>query len=185
MTKINSLCLYFISILPLWLAILFIDIKNIVDNDPNLYTERISIISIILIFILSLFIVYYMIHDRRKGNSEKYEIISAKKSKNITIEVFLAYIFPLFAFDFTKWDQVVIFLIFFISLGFLCIKHNYFLGNIVLEILKYDFYECTLKNVDGEIIEMNVISKRKIDKESTLYLKSINNEYMVDQNSKI
>ena len=55
----------------------------------------------------------------------------------------------------------------------------------MLEILKYDFYECTLKNVDGEIIEMNVISKRKIDKESTLYLKSINNEYMVDQNSKI
>lgn len=182
MTKINSLCLYIISFFPLWLAILFIDIKNIIENNPNLYIEKISIACILLMFIISLIIVVYVVFDRRKGNFEKYEIVNIKKIKNITIEVFLAYILPLFAFDFTKWDQVIIFLIFFISLGLLCIKHNYFLGNIVLDVLKFDIYECKLKNVDGIEIAMNVISRRKIDKENYIYLKSMNNEYMIEKN---
>ena len=57
MTKINSLCLYFISFVPLWVAILFIDIKNIIVQDPNLYTEKISIISITVLFFISLILV--------------------------------------------------------------------------------------------------------------------------------
>ena len=87
MTNINSLCLYFISFAPLWLAILFIDVKNIVDKDPNLCTEIISIISIILLFIISFIVVYNLIIDKRKSRSEKYTIINAKKSKFAKQEV--------------------------------------------------------------------------------------------------
>ena len=66
MTNINSLCLYFISFVPLWLAILFIDIKNIVEQDPNLYTEKISIISIIIVLIFSIIVMLRLIKDKRK-----------------------------------------------------------------------------------------------------------------------
>lgn len=180
MTNINSICLYFISFAPLWLAVLFIDIKNIVDQDPNLYTEIISIISIILLFIISLIVVHNLIADKRKGGSEKYTIIHANKSKDITIEYFIAYVLPLFAFDFTKWDQIIIFLIFYISLGLLCIKHSYFTANIVLEGLKYSFYECSIKNSDGIVIEKYVISKKNLCHENSIFLKSINNEYMIE-----
>ena len=132
MTSINSWCLYYVSFVPLWLAILFIDIKNIVDKKQNLYTEKISIIAIVVLFIISLIIVRRLIIDKRRSGAEKYIIIEAKKSKDITIEYFLAYVLPLFAFDFTQWDQLIIFLIFYLSLGFLCVKHSYFTANIIL-----------------------------------------------------
>ena len=99
MTSINSWCLYYVSFVPLWLAILFIDIKNIVDKKQNLYTEKISIIAIVVLFIISLIIVRRLIIDKRRSGAEKYIIIEAKKSKDITIEYFLAYVLPLFAFD--------------------------------------------------------------------------------------
>mgnify|MGYP000320977530 FL=1 len=60
----------------------------------------------------------------------------------ITAEYLLSYILPLFAFDFTKWDEVVKFLIFFLTFGYLCIKHNSFSVNIVLELLGYKMYDC-------------------------------------------
>lgn len=180
MTNINSFCLYYISFAPLWLAVLFLDIKNIIDKDKNLYTEKISIIVIIILFVISLIVVCNLIADKRKSGSEKYEIINVKKSKDITIEYFLAYVLPLFAFDFTKWDQVIIFLIFYISLGILCIKHSYFTANIILEIFKYNFYECTIKNVDGIVIEKYVVSRKNLKNENFIYLKSINNEYMIE-----
>lgn len=180
MTKINSLCLYFISFVPLWVAILFIDIKNIIVQDPNLYTEKISIISITVLFFISLILVMRLIMDKKKSGSEKYTIINATKSKYITIEYFLAYVLPLFAFDFTKWDQVIIFLIFYFSLAILCIKHSYFTANIILEVLGYNFYECTIKNTDGKTIEKYVISKKNLKNENSIFLKYINNEYMIE-----
>lgn len=180
MTTINSLCLYYISFAPLWIAVLFIDIKNIVENESNLYTEIISIISIITTFFISVIVVCTLIKDKRKSGIEKYSIIDVKMPKDLTIEYFLAYILPLFAFDFTKWDQVVIFLIFYTSLAILCVKHRYFSANIILEIFKYNFYECSLKNIDGIIIEKYVISKRNLKNETTVYLKNINNEYMIE-----
>lgn len=43
----------------------------------------------------------------------------------ITAEYLLSYILPLFAFDFTKWDEVVKFLIFFLTFSYLCIRHGH------------------------------------------------------------
>ena len=42
-------------------------------------------------------------------DDEKYvlTINDAKESKTITAEFLLSYILPLFAFDFTQWDEVV------------------------------------------------------------------------------
>lgn len=184
MTSINSWCLYYVSFAPLWLAILFIDIKNILDKEFNLYTEKISIIVIVILFIVSLIIVRNLIMDKRRSGAEKYIIIKAKKSKDITIEYFLAYVLPLFAFEFTQWDQLIIFLIFYISLGFLCVRHSYFTANIILEILKYSFYECSLENPDSKVIKKYVISKNNLEIEDCILLKSINNEYMIEVKSK-
>ena len=71
----------------------------------------------------------------------------------------ISYILPLFAFDFTLWDEVVEFMIFFIVLGFLCIYHNNFSVNIILELLQYRFYECSLLNADNIEVEKVIISK--------------------------
>lgn len=156
------------------------DIKNIVDKNQNLYTEIISIIIIVLLFIIALTMIFNLISNKSKSCSQKYTIVSANKLKDITIEYFLAYILPMFAFDFTKWDSVIIFLIFYISLGLLCIKHSYFTANIILEVLNYNFYECSIENSDGITIKKYVISKKNLTQENSIFLKSINNEYMIE-----
>ena len=131
--------------------------------------------------------IYYQLNNCKKNYyrqkkkwCRKIHNYGSKKSKDITIEYFLAYVLPLFAFDFTQWDQLIIFLIFYLSLGFLCVKHSYFTANIILEILKYNFYECSLKNSDGKVIEKYVISKNNLETENSILLKSINNEYMIE-----
>lgn len=71
---------------------------------------------------------------------------------------------------------------FFSTLGFLCIKHNYFSVNIVLELAGFKFYTCTLINEDNIEIESSIISRRELaaKKGDALYLKSLNNEYKLN-----
>lgn len=71
---------------------------------------------------------------------------------------------------------------FFLTLGFLCVRHNYFSINIMLEIANYRFYNCKLENEDGVIIEQRVISHRRLNGciGDTMCLKSLNNEYKLD-----
>lgn len=120
----------------------------------------------------------------RAGRSE-YNLKSVKEEKTITAEYLLSYILPLFAFDFTLWNEVVLFLIFFITFGFLCIRHNYFSVNIILELANFRFYQCELENEDGVVIEKRIISHRKLNgfKGENILVKSLNNEYMLDGNT--
>lgn len=186
MIKINSFCLYYTSFTPLWIAILFIDIKNIFTQKNNLYTEKISIIIIVILWSGSFLIILKQILIGNKENVEKYEIIEVEEAKDITNEYLLAYVFPLFAFDFTLWEGTLLFCLFFVCLGFLCIKHNYFSVNIVLEMMQYSFYKCQIKNLDERQIEKNIISKKnlKINLGESINLKRINNEYMIEINSR-
>ena len=133
MSKLFSLSLYHTSLFPLWISILFIDFKSILE-------------------------------------------------KSITAEYLLSYILPLLAFDFTRWDQTVLFLIFYMTLGFLCIRHNFFSVNIMPELSQFKFYNCELVNEDGRKTKQTVISKRQLSEclGETIYLRSLNNEYKLD-----
>ena len=128
MSVIFSASLFFMSFVPLWISILFIDVKSIVTGG-EIRTEVISIIIIV------------------------YRLVSCSEEKSVSAEYLLSYILPLFAFDFTQWDQVVLFLIFYVTLAFLCIRHNYFSINVILEVCHYRFYSCTLENEDHISIE--------------------------------
>ena len=43
MSKLFSFSLYYISFAPLWISVLFIDIKSCIENSSDLWTEKISI----------------------------------------------------------------------------------------------------------------------------------------------
>jgi len=182
MSKVLSLSLYYTSFVPLWLSILFIDIKSCIENSEHLWTEKLSIGCILILGLVSLVALMVALCTNGKEGTEPYCLKSAQEEKSITAEYLLSYILPLFAFDFTKWDQVLLFLIFFLTLGFLCVRHNYFSVNIVLEILHFRFYKCELTNDDCVPVERIVISHRKLSGciGDTLYLKSVNNEYKMD-----
>ena len=181
-----SFCMYYLSFLPLWVTVLFIDVKSLAEGGGKKYTEIISITLILfglLISFVSLFVKFYVLDDEEY----KFTVQKAKESKTITAEFLLSYILPLFAFDFTQWDEAVKFLIFFVVFGFLCIRHNYFSVNIVLEILHYKMYECSLVNADNMVVEKTVVSKKNltITKGKTIRAKILNNEFCLDTHDEI
>lgn len=182
MSKIFSMCLYFASFLPLWISVLFIDIKNLIEGTQNYWTEIISISCIWTGMLFALVVIMVELKIRGKEGSTAYHLTNAKEEKTVTADFLLSYILPLFAFDFTLWDQVVLFLVFFFVLGFICVKHNYFSMNIVLEICNYRFYNCKLNNSDVVELERVIISRRRLNAlvGEIVYLKHLNNEYQID-----
>lgn len=181
MSVFVSFSMYFLSFVPLWITILFIDIKSLADGGGDKWTEIIGITGILLgllISVIVLFVKFFVADD------EKYtfKVQEAKESKTITAEFLLSYILPLFAFDFTQWDEVVKFLIFFLIFGYLCIHHNNFSVNIILELMHYRMYDCSLMNADGKEVERTVISKNILStsKGKDMQVKIFNNEYYLD-----
>ena len=94
----------------------------------------------------------------------------------------LSYILPLFAFDFTQWDEGVKFLIFFLIVGYICIGHNNFSVNIILEFMRYRMYDCSLMNADGKAVDKTVISKNILSTSigQDIEVMILNNEYYLD-----
>ncbi|MBF0936603.1 hypothetical protein [Abiotrophia sp.] len=178
MSKLVLSSLYFTSFMPLWVSVIFIDIKSCIENTANLWTERISLALIFLAIFISMITLFFAFRSQTKEGCVELQIKAASEDKTVTAEYLLAYILPLSAFDFTKWDQVVLFLVFFLTLGFLCIRHNHFTVNIYLEIRKYKTYTCEMENEDSKIVQCKVISKQMLNakKGESIYLKSLNNE---------
>lgn len=181
MSIITGFSMFFLSFFPLWISVLFIDIKSICEGNPNLWTEIISISFILIIAIISLIVLMCQLNPLNTKNQQEYRIIVAKEEKTITAEYLLSYILPLFAFDFTVWDEVILFLVFFSVFAFLSIRHNHFSVNILLELMHYRFYSCKLENEDGISISKIVICQDILSARigGIISARSINNEYFV------
>ena len=181
MSVFVSFSMYFLSFVPLLITVLFIDIKSLVDGGGDKWTEIIGITGILwglLISAIILFAKFFVTDD------EKYTLTiqEAKESKTVTAEFLLSYILPLFTLDFTQWDEVIKFLLFFIIFGYLCIRHNNFSVNIILELMHYRMYDCSLMNADGKEVDRTVISKNILStsKGKDIQVKILNNEYYLD-----
>lgn len=178
MSVLFSFSLYFLSFTPLWLSIAFVDVMSIVEGSPNVCTEYLSLLSIVIGFLFCTVILAASLNSKNRDDTQNYFLTEVKEDKTITAEFLLSYILPLFAFDFTLWQQVVLFLVFFITLGLLCIRHNYFCVNIVLELAGYRFYHCLLTNEDGIRINKTVLCKKHLNTliNESLKLRTINND---------
>lgn len=144
MGKFFKVAMFITSFLPLWITIIFIDVLNIARGNPNLYTEKISLVVILISISFSSFIIYGSMKNIKSEDYEPYKISSAVQEKGITSEFLLSYILPLFAFDFTLWESVIQFLIYFGILAFLCIRNNNVYANLIFECRNYKFYTCEL-----------------------------------------
>lgn len=181
MSAITGFSMFFLSFCPLWISVLFVDIKSICEGNPNIWTEIISISLLLIISIIALVVLKCELNPRNTSNQQEFRIVSAKEEKMITAEYLLSYILPLFAFDFTVWDEVVLFLIFFLVFAFLSIRHNYFSVNILLELLRYRFYSCELENEDNVSVSKIVVCQETLSAQigDVIFVHAINNEYSV------
>ncbi|MBS5982334.1 MAG: hypothetical protein KIC67_06925 [Clostridium butyricum] len=169
MNKFFKCAMFFTSFIPLWITIIFIDGLNIYKEEAFIKTEIISILCILIIFIVSLIAIYFSMISVREIDYKPYKIEKAIQEKGITSEFLLSYVLPLFAFDFTRWDSVVQFLIYFIILAFLCIRNNNVYANIIFECMGYKFYACeliwvpepTISQMEGIIISRSNLCANK------------------------
>lgn len=167
MLRLFQPCLFFLSFLPLWLSVAFLDGMSIWGSKTNLWTEIISLVLLALGTVVSSIVVVMQMrrqHQKTLGSCDKPIIKSATKQKAVTAEYLISYILPLFTFEFTQWKEVVLFLIFFVTLAILCLKHHYVYANIVLELRRYTCYDCTLENVDGSTSDTVIISKDELSR---------------------
>ena len=170
--------MYYLSYLPLWASIVFIDVVSIMRNEDYPWTEWISIVVIpIGIFICSL-ITYRWIKRTEKQNVELYMLEDAKEVRFVTAEFLMSYVIPLYAFEFTKWDGVVLFFVFFCVFWFLVFRHKYFRANLALEICGYRIYDCELL-ISGQKISKRVVSRKELPSMigETIHNRKYNNDY--------
>lgn len=158
-----SLSLFFLSYLPLWICIIFKDIISINKNKPYIATEIISIACILICAVFSCVVVYKSFHKNTAEGSTQFTLVIAKEEKMLSAEYICTFVLPLLVFDFTIWQEVVLFLIFFGVLSYLCIRHNYYSINISLELAGYRFYRCCLMNDRATITEKLIISKQRLN----------------------
>lgn len=155
------------SFTPLWFSIIILDgwdigsfIMNEWNNDISiwqnllqiLYQKWLNLICIIGLIILSLIAIIWLFNFMRSKHKSKNEavsckIITAQKERTMSSEFLLAYILPLIAFDFTNLRDIIIFLLLFFVLSFLCIRNNNIYTNIFLEFMGYKLYTCDIEYV--------------------------------------
>lgn len=176
--------LFFLSFTPLWLSILFIDIISIFfDPDPHKMTEKITVFLILAGLVSSAIISYNALKRRGLENTRPFTVVAQQEEKTVTSEFLLSYILPLFAFDFTKWDQVFLFLVFFVTLALLSLRYHRLTASVVLELAGYRFYRCELKTKQGYSEERIVVTKTLMVYRSgeEINLRELNNDCMLDE----
>lgn len=155
------------SFIPLWISIIFIDgwdiggfIINDWNNDISIgqnflqlichkWLNFICIIGLIIVSLIAIIWLFRFLKTKHKSKDEAIscKIITAHKERTMSSEFLLAYILPLIAFDFTNLRDVLIFLLLFFVLSFLCIRNNNIYTNIFLEFMGYKLYTCDVDYV--------------------------------------
>lgn len=174
--------MYYLAFTPLWILVVLTDFFSIMDNEADLYTEKISIPFLFGAFLVALHIVRKELTSEKVDNVQPMYLKNVKEEKFAVAEFMMSFVFPMFAFDFTKYQGVLLFSVFFLIFGWLCIKHNYLCVNVALEIMKYKIYDCECVNMDKIKYEKKILSNRKLIEQSniTVLTRRINNEYLFD-----
>lgn len=183
MTKTFKFSVFFVSYTPLWLSIMYIDLMNIFYHSTQYrWTEIISLGCIALAYLVSIPDIVLTMKRLGKENSELLVIKAVHERKTASIEYILTFVLPMYAFEFTQWENVILFLLYFIVLAYLSLKHNLLVANIVFEVLHYQFYDIEAENSYGVPITREVISKRHLEncQEEDVYLHPMNNGLWYD-----
>lgn len=174
--------MYYLAFTPLWILVILTDIFSIMDM-KLIYTRKKQVFRFSLEhFLVALHIVRKELTSEKVDNVQPMHLKNVKEEKFAVAEFMMSFVFPMFAFDFTKYQGVLLFSVFFLIFGWLCIKHNYFCVNVVLEIMKYKIYDCECANTDKIKYAKKILSNRSlIEQSNTMVLtRRINNEYLFD-----
>lgn len=177
--------MFITSFIPLWLSIIVADVWSVIEYGINhwsygqkfiynlKYLAGENIVCLLVVFItfilmlISICSINIFIKDKRSNNNPpKVKIKNALRVNKLSTEYLLAYILPMIAFDFAELKSIILFVIYFAMLAFLCIRNNNVYTNIWLEFKGYKMFLCALEAEKlGRTYEYNnclVISKNNL-----------------------
>ena len=156
--------MFITSFIPLWLSIIVAGIWSVIENGIQIWSckkniaynlsviFRENVVSIVVVLVttvlmvISIFSINSFLKDKCSNNEPpKIKIKKALRANKLSSEFLLAYILPMIAFDFTALKSVVLFVIYFAMLAFLCIRNNNVYTNIWLEFKGYKMFLCDLE----------------------------------------
>lgn len=157
--------LSFLNFLPLWVVVLFIDIRSITKGGC-VGTEYLSIGAIILGMVLSLIVVVVGLLRKKKVDEAEYRLVCFEERRTVSAEMLLTYVLPLLAFDFTLWEDTLQFLVFFIVVFGLSCRHRAAFEGVFLELINYRCYRCRLKKMKNGATAGSCLIKYVVIKDS-------------------
>lgn len=132
-------------------------------------TNSCVFITLFLLIIIGISGILIIINQKESG----IENITVLSKKNLTDQHFLNYfsLFVLLAltFDLSKISFICVFIIILIFIGIVYIKNNIFYVNPLLNIMGYSFYDISYRIESGEIKEIRIFHKGKIEINSQKY----------------
>ena len=157
--------MFITSFIPLWLFIIVADIWSVVENGienwahdkdiiynlikvhENNIVSLIVVLVVLILMLISIHSINSFLKDKLSNREPpKIKIKKAIRANKLSSEFLLAYILPMIAFDFTEPKSVVLFVIYFSILAFLCIRNSNVYTNIWLEIKGYKMFLCDLES---------------------------------------
>ena len=176
--------MFFTSFLPLWISIIVSNLfdiytkyildkeyflNSIRENNISLFIKKTILefnIEITVIFVLIFFILMGVCNislkiksNEKSNNKNQCKIIKARRNNNLTADFLLTYAIPMFTFDFTSVKSIILFLVYFSILSFLCIRNNNIYINMLLELKGYKMYDCDIecKLMNSEVYYENCL----------------------------
>ena len=156
--------MFITSFIPLWLSIIVADVWSIIESGienwstdigtlNNLFevciSNWVSLLVTLLVFVLmitSIVSINIFLKDKCANiQAPRIKIKKAIRANKLSSEFLLAYILPMIAFDFTDIRSVILFMIYFAMLAFLCIRNSNVYTNVWLEFKGYRMFMCDLE----------------------------------------
>ena len=152
------------SFIPLWISIIIIygynlinyiincnlPYKNLMEYLSNLFFNNIiEFIGILILIIVSFNSIHginkFLREQKNSRNKQSGKLLKTKKIKTLSSDFLLAYILPMTAFDFSSVRDIILFIVYFTLLAWICLRNNNIYTNILLEIKGYKMYECDIQ----------------------------------------
>ena len=172
--------LSFLNFLPLWVVVLFIDVRSIIDGGC-VVTEYLSVGAIILGVVLSVIVLGLLMCRKQQSEKDEYQLVCYEECRTVSAEMLLTYVLPLAVFKFTIWFEVLEFLVFFGVVFLLSCRHRTAFQGVFLELIGYRCYRCKLKKIkhgetfNGSLVTYYVLIKDPLNGCEMATLKQIEN----------
>lgn len=180
MSILFLMSMFFLSFVPLWICIVCIDIKSLIDGTNYPYTEWIGLGLIIFVLFVSVLVTVKTLRKQETQNAERYMVVTAEKDTVSTTAYLLSNVLPLLAFDFTQWFDALQFVIVFGFLVTLCLLHYRCDSNVCLEIVGYRLYKCSLHSMSGDKEGiMLLIHRKQLNANDEIIIRKLNDELYI------